>query len=299
MQQALVVCGPTASGKTKLALDLAQRFNGELVSADSRQVYKGLDIVTGKDVPKRTNIKIWGLDCVGPEEDWSVSQFLNMAKNALADIWSRNKLPIIVGGTGLYIKALQEPIDTVQVKPNIELRKELESFALPDLQKKLQEVVASKWESMNQSDQNNPRRLVRAIEVAMSPSLSYSKETPPLAHVHTLVIGLRMDRESLLQKITERVEKRLNSNYKHELELVEALGEDRPAVSALGYEVLTELKNGELSREEAKKKWTDSDFSYAKRQMVWFQKQASIQWFDINEGEMPIVQLVDDWYIKP
>jgi tRNA dimethylallyltransferase len=184
----LSIVGPTASGKTSLAAYLASQFNGELISADSRQVYQGMDIITGKDIgtakfkpqPKLQKklpglqigtyeinaIPIWGLDLVKPDIPFDVSTFVKLAKTVIRDIHSRRKLPIIVGGTGFYHKALLKPPQTLGVPQDTNLRQKLRNKTTDELKQKLQKLAPAKFQKLNQSDQNNPRRLVRAIEVA-------------------------------------------------------------------------------------------------------------------------------------
>lgn len=294
--RAIVVCGPTATGKTALAAVLADIFNGELISADSRQVYKGLDIVTGKDKPK--GVKIWGYDVVSPEEGWSVSQFVQNAGTWIADCGQRGKLPIVVGGTGLYIKSLVEPIDTVLVPPNVQLRQKLESLSVIELQNQLRKIDALKLESMNRSDQMNPRRLIRAIEVAKSSSLSSPKVVPPLKNADVFWIGLSIPKDCLRTNITARVKARMRAAWQEEVKKIEQLSEKSPAVSALGYDLLIKLRSGEIDQFQVEKEWIARDLAYADRQMLWFKKQPSIQWFDPLDQSL-IVEAARDWYIKP
>src|SRR3989344_4958306 len=127
MTKVLIICGPTATGKTKLAARLAKRFNGELVSADSRQVYRGMDLTTGKEMP---DVPIWLYDVAHPDEDFSVSHWVKLAKDAISDIQKRNKLPIVVGGTGLYIQALLRPFETIDIPPNKKLREKLQKLTV-------------------------------------------------------------------------------------------------------------------------------------------------------------------------
>ncbi len=287
---ALIICGPTATGKTALAAQLAQTLGGELISADSRQVYKGLDVVTGKDRPQ--GVRVWGYDVVHPEEEWSVGQFVSQAAVWLEDIWQRQKLPIIVGGTGLYLKALVEPLSLITVKPDLSLRTRLEQLDRVGLQQRLQEVAPGRWERMNQSDRQNPRRLIRALEVEASPSLAV-KTPPPLAATDTLWIGLTLPRPELEAKISQRVQACLKSDYQAELVQIASLPSDSPARSALGYELLLEW--GKTSPDIVLNKWIRQDLAYARRQMIWFKKQSQIRWFDARQTE-DIVKLISAWY---
>ena len=175
----LVIYGPTATGKTALALGLAKKYNGELISADSRQVYKNLDIGTGKvafttKVQKHPGywivdgIRINGFDLVNPQESFSAADFIKFASASANKIVSSKKLPIIVGGTGFYIKAFLGGIGTAGIPADKKLRLKLEKLSVAALQQKLQEVNLQKFKSMNKSDQANPRRLIRAIEISVS-----------------------------------------------------------------------------------------------------------------------------------
>ena len=227
MKQLLIICGPTATGKTALALHLAKKFGGELISADSRQVYRGMDIGTGKDIDQKSKIKnqneklnpsftsplikgrrggvnkkftvgfrnkdevpIWLVDIVEPDYVFNVGEFKQLAEAVIQDIWQRGKLPIIVGGTGLYVRALLRPWDGIFIPPNASLRQKLDKLTVEELQTELKKNTSEKFESMNHSDRFNPRRLVRAIEVeewkkqnvhnSPLPSLILREGFPPL-----------------------------------------------------------------------------------------------------------------------
>jgi tRNA dimethylallyltransferase len=156
----LIVCGPTATGKTALAAKLAKQFSGEIISADSRQVYQEMDIVTGKDRPR--GVTILGYDLVKPDENFSVAHFIDFAVPQIKALVKKRKLPIVVGGTGLWLKALVEPIETIAVSPNPQLRKNLKDFSAGKLFKLLKELNSVRAKNMNHSDRNNPRRLIRS-----------------------------------------------------------------------------------------------------------------------------------------
>src|SRR3972149_6084922 len=173
----LVIYGPTATGKTTLAIELAQKYNGELISADSRQVYRGLDIGTGKvsftsKIGKHQgfwivdDVKIHGFDLVNPGQRFSVADFLTFANSSIVQTIKLNKLPIIVGGTGFYIKALINGIGSIGIPLNPKLRQQLEKLSTTDLYQKLLEINPKRAQSMNDSDRKNPRRLIRAIEIS-------------------------------------------------------------------------------------------------------------------------------------
>ncbi|MEK7504152.1 MAG: hypothetical protein AAB550_01480, partial [Patescibacteria group bacterium] len=198
----VVICGPTATGKTKLALRLANEFNGELISADSQQIYLGRDAETGKDKDIIGQSKVWLMDVLKPGEEFSVSLWRKLAHEAIADILSRGKLPIVVGGSGLYIRALVENLPNVDVQQNLDLRNSNKS--IPELFDILNNIDSVKAKSLNDSDKRNPRRLIRAIEIAQSPS-------PKLGEglgVRYLQIGLTAPKEFLIERIKQRVKER-------------------------------------------------------------------------------------------
>jgi len=164
----LVVSGPTATGKTAFGLELAKELNGEIVSADSRQVYIGNDLETGKDLDliNKSGIKVWLINELNPGEEFSVSNWRKLANLAIEDILSRGKLPIVVGGSGLYIRALTENLLSVDIPRDMVLRKELKLKSASELFDYLKSVNSAKAKSMNNSDRKNPRRLIRAIEIS-------------------------------------------------------------------------------------------------------------------------------------
>jgi tRNA dimethylallyltransferase len=264
MNKLLIVCGPTATGKTALAATLAKKFNGELVSADSRQVYRGMDIVTGKDRP---DVPIWLYDVVNPGEEFSVSQWVKLARSAITDIHKRNKLPIVVGGTGLYINALIHPFETIDIPPNKSLRKKLQKLSVSGLQAMIPR------DDMNQSDWNNPRRLIRKIEIAQS-KIRIRRQ----AHQYDyLIIGLTAPKPVLRKLITERLKERIRKGMEAEVaSLLARYNRNLPSMSAIGL----------------------NEHAYARRQMTWFKKQPSIHWFDIIQSEYTgdVTELVAGWY---
>ena len=211
MNKVLIICGPTATGKTKFALELANKFNGELISAHSQQVYLGRDLETGKDKNLLGNSKIWLLDILKPGEEFSVSAWRRLAQEAIKDILSRGKLPIVVGGSGLYIKSLVQDLPDIDVPFDKKLRQEWENKSVQELFDYLKSIDLKKAMSMNQSDSKNPRRLIRAIEIQKSPPSLESREGQGVSY---LQIGLTASREFLQEKIRRRVADRgLNASF--------------------------------------------------------------------------------------
>lgn len=321
----LIICGPTATGKTNLALSLAKKFNGELLSADSRQVYKGMDIGTGKDLPREFRMKnselriknkridyysdgktrIWGLDLVRPDKDFSVGAFIKYAIPIILDITRRGKLPIVVGGTGLYIQALLSPIDTAHILSDENLRNKLATYSVSDLQKLLQTYDADRFMAMNNSDRNNSRRLIRAIEVAQSTQNKANEAgglMPYYQEIQPLSICLTMSLPKLFARISVRVNKRIKQGIIREIEELRARGYtwDMPALSAIGYREWQPYCSKTQSYEDTIATWIRHEQQYAKRQLTWFKKQQSLQWVDTKKKgwKKEVVTMVDTWYTE-
>ena len=298
MKKLLIICGPTATGKTKMAFALAKRLNGELISADSRHVYRELTILTGKDLPV-DGTKIWATDVTSITESYSVSQYRIHARACIDAITSRSKLPILVGGTGLYIRSVIAAIDTASVPRSSDLRKELEAQSVSQLQRTLQALDQTKWEKMNASDRMNPRRLVRAIEVATwHAKHGLSQDQTPQFDV--LWIGLRASPEELRKNITRRVRGRFDQGVVDEVKRLGNILSDiaLPAATSLGFSIVRSVIDGEIDEDQAVEQWTAQEYRYAKRQMTWFNKEKNIHWFDIagKNHQTEIEALVRAWY---
>ena len=298
----LVICGQTGTGKTSLAIHLAKKFNGELISADSRQVYKGLDIGTGKDLKEieRSKIKIWGYDLVDPKKNFSVGNYIRFAQKATLDIQKRGKLPILVGGTGLFIKAVTDGIPTAFVPRNLKLRKNLEEKGTGDLFEILAQLDPIKAGSMNRSDKLNPRRLIRGIEVA---SWKLERKTPRLfkkPKYQLLEIGLQTSLDSLSKKIEKRVDKRINDGVEEEIKklLSSGISWDSQSMTSLGYRQWRDYFGKKVTKKEVVNNWKKEELRYAKRQLAWFKKDARINWFDSQDGNLykKVEELVKKWY---
>lgn len=282
MKKLLVVCGPTATGKTEIAMRLAKIFSGELVSADSRQVYKYMDIGTGKDRPKGATI--YGYDLVDPDEEFSVSQYVNFADNAIEKIYSKNKLPILVGGTGLYIKAVVDGIETANVPRNEKLREELTLKSASELAEILKKLDIKKFNLLNDSDNKNPRRLIRAIEVAKS----RTKFKNSIRHRDCLFIGLTLPGDLLAKKIMARVDNRVKIGFGKEVQFLKKKGLfEYVPTQTLGYKDWPDVE-----------KWKNEEIKYAKRQKTWFKKDERINWFNVSESDSTekIEKLVRKWH---
>lgn len=295
----LIICGPTATGKTKLALHLADKFNGELISADSRQVYIGMDIVTGKDKPE--GINIWGYDLVDPREEFSVSHYEEFATKKIAEIQRSSKLPILIGGTGFYIKAVIDGIDTMYVPKDAALREELSNYSKEELLNKLEQVDPEKASELNESDIKNPARLMRAIEIA-NYTKDHSIEKKQKHEYDCLFIGLKSTKRAAMEAITLRVDARINSGAVEETKnlLQEGARWEDQSMKGLGYRQLKgHLEDGQ-TLQQAREEWIAQELKYAKRQMTWFRKDKRVNWFDITNPQYyeKVEKMVRSWHNK-
>jgi tRNA dimethylallyltransferase len=303
MSKLLVICGPTATGKTSLAIRLAKKFKGEIISADSRQAYKGMDIATGKDLAiiKKSKILVHLLDVVGPDEKFSAAKYHRLAWRAIKDIWRRKKLPIIVGGTGFYIKAIVDGIESLGIEPDWKLRRELENLEIRELVEKLKKLDPKKLNEMNQSDQNNPRRLIRAIEIATARGHPPSVLRHPTSYV--LMIGLTAPNKIIYERIDKRVEKRIKQGAEDEIKRLLEKGyswESSVLGETIGYQEWQPFFKGKATKKETVERWKFAEHAYARRQLTWFKKDERIRWFETtNSGfEKKVEKLVKGWYTK-
>lgn len=316
----LIICGPTATGKTNLAINIAGKFNGELVSADSRQVYEGMDIGTGKGLQKNlrmkklknfdynfyeiNNARIWGYDLTKPAEDFSVSKYFDIAADIISGIWKRNKLPIIVGGTGLYIKALIDGIETISIPPDFKLRKKLEKKNIDELFEMLAGMDKKKADKMNDSDRKNPRRLIRAIEIAQQVSgIRYQvSSNNKVGYDLVIMIGLTAPKAVLDKRIEKRVEDRIRQGFEKEInKLIEnKIDWKYKSMQGMGYRQYKDFYTNKKSLKEFIDNWFLAEQKYAKRQLTWFKKDKRINWFDISDSgfERIVEKRIQSWYYE-
>lgn len=244
----VVIVGETASGKSDLAMDLARKFNGEIICADSRTIYRGMNIGTAKPtLADRAEIPHHMLDIINPDERYSVAEFKVTTEKLIEEISSRGRLPIMVGGTGLYIDAVIFNYEFSQ--PNAPRSKENSRHLDPD--------VASKKHDLRQS---------------------------------TLLLGLRVDREVLEERIRRRIDVMFDSGFEAEVRrLVEAYGTESEAMSGIGYRTMTKYLQGEMTLDEAKEEFVRGDKSLAKRQRTWFKRNKSIHWVEKQSEAVDLV----------
>jgi len=258
-----------------------------------------MDIVTGKDHPK--SIKIHGIDLCNPDEDYSVSQWYSATTQIICQT---KALPIVVGGTGMYVKSLLYPPDTLHIPINYPLRKRLATLSVNDLKFQLQQLSPLRLQNMNSSDQNNPRRLIRAIEVAQHLSSHKTKTTSQskLA-LKALIIGINppLDRYIYYQKIKQRVISRIeNGAIAETASLIKKYSVNQKAFSALGYPLLIRYLTKKINKDELIEAWTQEELRYAKSQLLFFRTIPNITWFTHGEPMLlsKVEKIVKTWYDK-
>jgi len=276
----IVFLGPTASGKTGLGVAAAQLLGGEIVSADSRQVFRGMDLGTGKDLAEYGAVPYHLIDVAEAGAEFSVFAFQRACFEALEEIWGRGRMPVLVGGTGLYLDAVLQGYRLVEVPESPSLRAEL---ALLDTEALRQRLLRLRPEQHNRSDLEQRERLVRAIEVAEGTAAAQGA-TAPLPELHPAVYGLSWPRETLRRRITERLHERVRQGM---LEEVAALHEQGVAWAALEYygleyRFIARHLQGELNRNDMLQKLASAIHQFAKRQETWFRRMerqgVAIRW---------------------
>jgi tRNA dimethylallyltransferase len=278
MNKLIVILGQTASGKTALSIKLAKKFNGEIISADSRQVYKGMDIGSGKVTKKEmAGIPHYLLDVANPKKRFSVLQYQKLALSAIKKIQKKNKLPILVGGTGFYIQSVADGSVIPEVKPNWRLREKLSKLPLPELFKRLKGLDPIRAGAI---DQNNPRRVIRALEIVMKlghPVPTLGRKEPTF---DVLFLGVKKDQKELEKLIQKRLMKRLKNNAMiNEVEkLSESLSWKRLEEFGLEYRFVAQYLQNKITRQEMIYKIQKESEHYAKRQITWFKRDKRIKW---------------------
>lgn len=285
MKKVLVIVGPTASGKTDLSIKLAKKFNGEIISADSRQVYKGMDLGTGKITKEEMEgIPHYLLDVANPKRTFTVSQYRKKANKALKKIFKKNKLPIIVGGTGFYIESIIDNPSIPKVKPDKRLRRKLEKETTENLYKRLKKLDP---ERANDIDQYNRRRLIRALEIVLKTKQPVPKITKQKPDFEVTMIGIKRDIEELEDLIYKRLIKRLDQGMIDEVKKLHRKGVSYKRLEDFGleYKYIAQYLQKKITKEEMIEKLTSEIKKYAKRQMTWFKRDKRIQWIDSNKKD--------------
>ncbi len=269
----IAIVGPTASGKTSVGIKIAKQLNGEIISVDSRQVYRGMDIGTAKD----KDFDEWGIDLVDPDEDFSVADFKQYAEEKIDDIISRGKVPVLVGGTGMWLRALIDNFNLTQTPGNPELRRKLEACTKENLFHEYKQLDPDGAEII---DKENKRRLVRALEVTKQTGIPFSKQSLTGEPKYEAVqIGLLVDKEILIKRINDRVGEMIEEGLVDEVkDLKERFGCEIDSMTGIGYRQICRFLDGKDSLEQAIEEIKKATRQYAKRQMTWFKRDNRIQW---------------------
>lgn len=295
----LVLVGPTAVGKTALSLHLARRLNGEIVSADSRLFYRGLDIGTAKPSPaERSAVPHHLIDICNPDETLTLGEYQRLAYRTIDAILARGRLPVLVGGTGQYVAAIVEGWGIPEVAPRPELRAALESLGGGEAARWL---VTLDPTAARRIDPRNLRRIIRALEVTLvtgRPVSELQRKTPPPYDIR--MIGLGRDRRSLYRRIDARVDAMMAAGLLDEVRRLRdgGYGAGLPSMSGLGYRQLMAHLAGETSLDEAVERIKFETHRFARQQATWFRRDDStIAWFDLDEDEEPeeAVAAVEEW----
>lgn len=296
----IIVLGPTASGKTSLAVQLASLFNGEIISADSRQVYKGMDIGTGKDLDEYNlpegSIKVHLVDILNPSEEFDLFKFASLANNAVKSIQKNNKIPIICGGTGLYLSALIQGYTMSKVPENKELRVFHQDSSLYEIVNRL---IKIKPDLHNSTDVTDKKRALRALEIALHDKKNNNNSVDFCSSIKKpLILGTRWDRPILRKRIGKRLEQRVKLGLIEEVKsLIDSgLGMDKLEWFGLEYRYIGRMLFNQLSRQEALETLKIKIGQFAKKQETWFRRMERqgviIKWVD-NADLQRALEIID------
>lgn len=289
---AIVVVGPTASGKSALALRYAEERNGEIISADCMAVYKGFNIGTAKpSAEEMDRVPFHLIDVVEPTTAFNVAMFQTMAIDAVRQIQSRGRVPVIVGGTGLYVRALLRGFSLPPAVSNPEIRRQLiERAQSGELMAMHEELRQLDPEAAAKIHPNDMIRLTRALEVIMTTGKSFSQQQQAVAPPelsNAAVFGLQLTREALVKRIEDRCHKMIEAGWLDEVRqlLQDGVPVDSPAMRSLGYRQLAAVSSGSMCLEDAIPEIIKQTRQYAKRQMTWFRKEENVVWLDASRSE--------------
>ena len=301
----LVIAGPTASGKTKIGVELAKRLNGEIISADSMQIYKHMNIGTAKPtINEMQNIPHHLIDSVEIGENFSVVQYKEMATRCIEDILSRGKVPIFVGGTGLYINSITEEIKYDEAAENKEIREKLEKIAETEgnerLYEKLKEVDIDTY---NRLHINDTKRIIRALEVFEATGITITEHQKMSKEIEKKydykIVGLWMERENLYNRINLRVDKMIEDGLEDEARnIIEMIKNNGKITSfqAIGYKEFLKYFNGEVSLEDAIASIKQESRRYAKRQVTWFKRTNGLKWINVDRDINDVINDIINYY---
>ncbi len=296
MKPVIIICGPTATGKSALAVEIAKLVHGEIISADSRQVYKGLDIGSAKITQaEMEGIPHHLIDVTDPNTVFTVADFQKLTQEKIADIHTRGKIPILCGGTGMYIDAVIYNTTFPEVTANPKLRKELEKHSAEELFEQLQNLDPDRAAEI---DSHNPVRLIRAIEIATAlGSVPKMKQMDSL--YETLFIGLELPKETLQERIIARIKNRIPALFDEIKKLNNSgISYERLYSFGLEYRYGSQYIQDKITLNEFSELLSTKTWQFAKRQMTWFKRNIEIKWFDPISDQQKIPKLVQDFLIR-
>ena len=299
----IVICGPTASGKTALSIELAKKINGEIISSDSMQIYKDMDIGTAKPTKQEMQeIKHYLLDFVEPDQRYSVAQFKKDAEKAIEEILAKNKVPIIVGGTGLYVDSLIYGIEYQEIELDKKYREELEEKAQKEgLETLYEQAQKIDPQAMEKISVNDKKRILRILEIYHSTGKTKTQQEIESRKNEVKydykVFALNMEREKLYERINKRVDIMIEQGLIHEVEnLCSKYTEFPTAMQGLGYKEVVEYLQGKISEQEMIEKIKMETRRYAKRQLTWFRKNKQTIWLDATKGKENVEIILKEYY---
>lgn len=305
MENLLIITGPTGIGKTEISLKLANKYKGEIISSDSMQIYKKLDIGTAKVDLDKTDIPHHMVDILEAHENFSVADFKFKAKEIISDINRRGGLPILVGGTGLYINSIVYNLDFTETKADYEYREELRKI----LEEKGSEFLYNKLFNLNKDmaekiHPNNGQRIIRALEILKNGNEKENNFRQENEDYNLIFIGLNMDRERLYERINSRVDKMIELGLVDEVRslLGQGLDKNSQSLKAIGYKEVISYLEAEIEYSEMIDLIKKNSRHYAKRQLTWFRRDGRIKWFDresdnlLEEIESYIDSKLDRWF---
>ena len=299
-EKVIVICGPTASGKTSLSIELAKQINGEIISADSMQIYKDMNIGTAKPTKKEMQgIKHYLLDFVSPDERYSVAQYKEDAKNAIREILKKGKRPIVVGGTGLYIDSLIYEIEYPQIEFDENYRKKLEKIVEDNegLQKLYNMALKIDPDAMKKISSNDKKRIMRVLEIynaigktKTEQEIESRKNEPEFEYK---VYAINWDRKLLYERIDKRVDIMIEQGLVEEVKnIVKKYNKFPTAMQGLGYKEVVEYLNGNCTKEEMVEKIKKETRHFAKRQLTWFKKDKNTIWLNGEDGTQNNIKII-------
>ena len=299
----IVICGPTASGKTKLSIELAKKINGEIVSCDSMQIYKDMTIGTAKPtIEEMQGVKHYLIDCVSPETRYSVADYKKDAQKAIDEILSKGKVPIVVGGTGLYLESLIYNIEYNEIEVDLKYREELENrMAEEGLESLYNEASKVDPEAANKISKNDKKRIFRILEIYHSTNKTKtelekeSRKNKP--KYNYILFGTTMDREKLYEKINLRVDLMIQNGLVEEVQSLVKKYKNMPtALQGLGYKEVVEYLNGKITKEDMIEKIKQETRRYAKRQLTWFRKYDNLIWLNSLDDIQNNIKIILEEY---